>query len=363
MNIKQLIVSVINLTIITAQTAPIRCTAGQKCPESAPCCSELGFCGSDSVTCTLDCVPANSFSTNSCLNEDTCNDQKFDFKNISPDKKDRIQELAVFKLNKQANMDQVDFFTDGQTELTNDGLMLKMIKGSKGGSRMVSTAYFLYGNLTAQLKTGRTGGVVTSFITMSKVKDEIDFEWVGSEMEEVQTNVFYRGQADYINGGKSKVSSDTSQNIHTYTIEWTPNYIKWYVDNQLIRTLEKKDTAKNDKFSFPTTPSRIEFGLWNGASMADGTKQWAGGDINWDSEDIKTKGYFSATIENLEIKCNPEYKYFDQDGNKKDKSSNTNSKSSNNKSGNSGNGTSFSFMNSGNVFIILSCMMSIFIIN
>lgn len=60
---------------------------------------------------------------------------------------------------------------------------------------------------------------------MSAIKDEIDFEWVGGQLEEVQTNIFYRGQSDYKFGGKHTVSSDTSQNSHEYKIEWNPEYI------------------------------------------------------------------------------------------------------------------------------------------
>jgi beta-glucanase (GH16 family) len=35
-----------------------------------------------------------------------------------------------------------------------------------------------YGQVTARLKTSKWAGVVTAFITMSDVKDEVDWEWV-----------------------------------------------------------------------------------------------------------------------------------------------------------------------------------------
>ena len=43
------------------------------------------------------------------------------------------------------------------------------------------------------MKTGRWGGVVTAFITMSDVKDEIDWEFPGANTTAGQSNFFYQG--------------------------------------------------------------------------------------------------------------------------------------------------------------------------
>lgn len=43
------------------------------------------------------------------------------------------------------------------------------------------------------VKTGRWNGVVTAFITMSDIKDEIDWEFPGSATTEAQTNFFWQG--------------------------------------------------------------------------------------------------------------------------------------------------------------------------
>lgn len=44
------------------------------------------------------------------------------------------------------------------------------------------------------VKTGRWGGVVTAFITMSDIKDEIDWEFPGAQVTEGQTNYFWQGE-------------------------------------------------------------------------------------------------------------------------------------------------------------------------
>lgn len=43
------------------------------------------------------------------------------------------------------------------------------------------------------MKTGAWDGVVTAFITMSDIKDEIDWEFPGNHTTEGQTNYFWQG--------------------------------------------------------------------------------------------------------------------------------------------------------------------------
>lgn len=43
------------------------------------------------------------------------------------------------------------------------------------------------------MKTGKWSGVVTAFITMSPIKDEIDWEWPGAQTTEAQSNYFWQG--------------------------------------------------------------------------------------------------------------------------------------------------------------------------
>lgn len=58
-------------------------------------------------------------------------------------------------------------------------------------STLVSgTHYVWYGKFAADVKSSRGKGVVTRFILMS---DEIDFELVGSDLENVQTNFYSQG--------------------------------------------------------------------------------------------------------------------------------------------------------------------------
>jgi hypothetical protein len=56
---------------------------------------------------------------------------------------------------------------------------------------------------------------------------------------------------------------------------------------------------------FPQTPARLELSLWPGglASNAEGTIEWAGGQIDWDSQDMQDPGYYYAIFSNVSITC------------------------------------------------------------
>lgn len=110
------------------------------------------------------------------------------------------------------------------------------------------------------------------------------------------------------NGGKSKVdNANTFDEWHTYEINWTPDFITWSIDGNEIRTLEKDSTwnETSQSYAFPQTPSRMQLSLWPAgqASNANGTKEWAGGEIDWDSQDIKDAGYYYAKIGEIKVEC------------------------------------------------------------
>ncbi len=61
------------------------------------------------------------------------------------------------------------------------------------GTLLASTGYMWYGNVQATFKTSRGKGVVTAFILLSDVKDEIDYEFVGADLGTAQTNYYFQG--------------------------------------------------------------------------------------------------------------------------------------------------------------------------
>ena len=64
------------------------------------------------------------------------------------------------------------------------------------GTLLATTSYVWYGKISAKLKSSRDAGVVTAFILLSDVKDEIDFEFVGADLESAQSNFYFQGITD-----------------------------------------------------------------------------------------------------------------------------------------------------------------------
>ena len=90
----------------------------------------------------------------------------------------------------------VDYGT-AQASVTPEGsLRMTLSRDPAGGvalgMRLSSVRTFLHAKLTARMQVPAQNGLVVAFITYSSAKDELDFEWVGSDATEVQTNVFYR---------------------------------------------------------------------------------------------------------------------------------------------------------------------------
>ena len=109
-----------------------------------------------------------------------------------------------------------------------------------------------------------------------------------------------------VNSGNISLS-DTFENFHDYEIQWTPDSITWLVDGQVGRTKKRSDTWNEtaQQWDFPQTPARLQISIWPGgaASNAKGTIDWAGGPIDWDSDDIKNHGYYYATFGEISVEC------------------------------------------------------------
>ena len=56
---------------------------------------------------------------------------------------------------------------------------------------------------------------------------------------------------------------------------------------------------------FPQTPARVQLSLWPAglASNGIGTVDWAGGLVDWNSQDIQNNGYYYATFESVTVNC------------------------------------------------------------
>ncbi|PKS07141.1 hypothetical protein jhhlp_005741 [Lomentospora prolificans] len=140
-----------------------------------------------------------------------------------------------------------------------------------------SNKYIFFGKVEVTLKAAPGVGIVTSVVLESDDRDEIDWEWIGGDQGSVQTNFFSKGVNEYVHGQTHGVSFNAMEGLHTYTIDWTPEYISFQVDGAEIRRATPAEADNGAKW--PQTPVQVKLGTWVGGKPDNppGTIDWAGG--------------------------------------------------------------------------------------
>lgn len=276
-----------------AEWVAISCNATNKCPQSTPCCNQYGTCGTGSY-CLGGCDPRSSFNLSACMPQPRMSSFQDSMSNAT-----KIPKIETYL----GNSSEADWVYTGYIDNADDALLMQMPKNSTG-TVVSSTKYLWFGRVGATIKTSRDVGVVTAFITFSDVQDELDYEFMGYDLDNPQTNFYSLGQLNYTNS-KNVSTSNTFENWHYYEIDWSEDKTDWLIDGAVVRTLVRADTwnATSKRYNYPATPSRVQFSLWPAGSdlNAIGTVQWAGGAINWDSQDIQQYGYYYAYIKNVSV--------------------------------------------------------------
>lgn len=161
-------------------------------------------------------------------------------------------------------------------DYTDKGAVFKIEKESNAPT-IATNNYMFFGRLEVELNPAPGKGVVTSVVLQSDVLDEIDWEWVGGDVDQVQTNYFSKGDTSTYDRGAYHPVKGAVGTSHVYTIEWTAEKIDWIVNGAIVRTLKASD-AKGGK-AFPQTPMEVKLGTWVAGrkDAPQGTVEWAGG--------------------------------------------------------------------------------------
>lgn len=133
-------------------------------------------------------------------------------------------------------------------------------------------------------------------------------EFIGSDTGRAQTNYFGKGNTETYD--RVQFVTVNIQEFHTYGVEWTPQFVKWSIDGNVVRTLTP-DQVKGD--FYPQTPMQIKIGPWSGGDSknAPGVIQWAQGPTDY------SKGPFDMVIKSIiahDYSTGSYYYYSDQSG-------------------------------------------------
>ncbi|KAK8115194.1 hypothetical protein PG999_007263 [Apiospora kogelbergensis] len=182
--------------------------------------------------------------------------------------------------------------------------------------------YMLGGRYDVVMKIAPGVGVISSAVLWGDTLDEIDWEFSGNQfghepfpsadgMHVIQTNIF--GQSLSWDGAATFEPwvLKPYEQFHTYSVEWDADFIRWYVDDKVMREVRPKDIPSHSKM--PQGPMKLQLGVWDGGDPDNGywTKKWAGGET-----DLKGGPYTtwvkSVNITNKYPACS--YKYNGKSG-------------------------------------------------
>lgn len=111
------------------------------------------------------------------------------------------------------------------------------------GAELYSINTVKFGRFDVRMRTISGSGIVSSFFTYYNNSylgspepwQEIDIETLGKTNNIFQTNIITGNAASKITSEQVHTFDNLSQNYHTYTVEWTPQYIAWFFDGKEVR--------------------------------------------------------------------------------------------------------------------------------
>lgn len=162
-----------------------------------------------------------------------------------------------------------DFTASGRPTFDSNGASFSIAQ-SGDAPTLTSNWYIMFGHVEIVMKAAPGVGVVSTLVLQSDDLDEIDYEWLGGDDTQVQSNYFSKGQTTTYNRGAFHPNAGNHDGFHKYTVDWTAQQVVWQIDGVTVRALTQASTGAQ---GYPQTPMQIKIGAWSGGdpSNAPGT--------------------------------------------------------------------------------------------
>ena len=132
------------------------------------------------------------------------------------------------------------------------------------GTDLISNQSFAVGEwldvaVRAKMDAPEAAGVVGGIFLYSlkpgssTLHDEIDFELLGNQPGQVQTNVYADEPLGVGHPVFAPYASGSATDYHVYEMKWQPSQVSWYVDGQLVRV---------DTDHVPSGPMYLHLNMW-----------------------------------------------------------------------------------------------------
>lgn len=147
------------------------------------------------------------------------------------------------------------------------------------GAELYSNETFTYGKFEAKMKMAYAPGCISSMFLYyndsykgnGEVWNEIDIEVIGKEPNGFQSNIITGKLESKVTTEKvHKIDSPVANDFHIYTVEWTPDYVAWYLDGKEIRRNDASNDTKRQVTAL-VKPQSLRFNIWSSKST-----EWVG---------------------------------------------------------------------------------------
>ena len=158
------------------------------------------------------------------------------------------------------------------------GLSIDVSAKPYKGAEIYSNNSWLYGRYEMRMRVAKGGGILSTFFTyknQSEVKgnfwEEIDIEVFGKSNAEIwQSNIILGSTRPTIQSHEEhEVEDSLGDAYHTYVLEWTPDYVAWFLDGVEVRRIIGTSTVTS-----LTNAQSARMNIWASDSV-----EWTG---EWD---------------------------------------------------------------------------------
>jgi endo-1,3-1,4-beta-glycanase ExoK len=139
------------------------------------------------------------------------------------------------------------------------------------GAEIYSSDSYLYGRYEIRMRVANASGVLSTFFTYKNGSEvgntfweEIDIEVFGkNNATEWQSNIILGSSRPTINTEQTHTANGSLANdYHTYVVEWTPDYVAWYLDGVEVRRITGTSTVTS-----LTNAQSLRFNIWSSESV------------------------------------------------------------------------------------------------
>lgn len=141
------------------------------------------------------------------------------------------------------------------------------------GAEIYSAEPAKYGRYVMRMRMAKGSGLLSTFFTYKNGSEISGALWEEIDIEVLGKNDAYQMQSNIIVGSPRQTtemlhtaSQSLADDYHTYTLEWTPDYVAWFIDGQQVR----KISGGNFVTSL-VNPQTMRFNIW-----ASTSESWVG---------------------------------------------------------------------------------------